>query len=90
VLRALSPLLLCLLLGCATEPEAPEAAGERCDTHEDCARTGAAAMRRCGRFPICVAGRCELSATDPGGGSRFIVCEPRDAGERDAGENERD
>jgi hypothetical protein len=73
-------LLICLVLGpgCAEEPDAPEARGERCETHADCGRVSEG-ERACGYFPLCVTGRCEVSDSDPGGGSRLIPCPARDA-----------
>ena len=59
-------LLLGLALGCAEPPEAPPAEGEPCDIDADCrSRRDDAAVPGCGFRPLCIAGRCELSASAP-------------------------
>ena len=76
---------IALTAGWAEEPEAPEARGGRCETHADCERMSVS-DRSCGYFPLCIAGRCEVSENDPGGGSRLIPCSVRDAAASDRDE----
>ena len=69
----LLPLAL-LVLGCARDPEAPEARGRPCNSDAACNRLPDGGTAACGRLRLCVAGRCEAG---PDAGSVLVVCDLR-------------